>query len=368
MRDDRQNYRDDLRTFTEAQSPTASHAFAEIYDDLPAIAAMLDERGIILGLSRECSTRFGDVSRFLGRSLVSLAHNDDRDELRNALKAAVGRRNHIEHCEFRIWRGRRDPVPVRMSLRAASTGEGPTMLLGVASDVSDRLMLEEQLLERTTELSDMASQLLAAQDQERRRIAADMHDTIGHQLAVAKFQMDGLRHLELDGQALATVDSAIEQLQQAIDAVRSLTFSLNSTSLHDQGLDAAIEDFGQTLSQNQAFDFSLSSRPRNRRLSQPARITLYRIVRELLINALKHASASHIRVSIGADDNDMHFAVVDDGVGLNQTTLKCSSGTGLRSVEQQLSALDGCIKFENRDSGGTMVRFSVPYSSVGSEV
>lgn len=366
MSRNRHSYRDNVRNLTEAPvSIQRASDFADAYEDIPAIAALLDERGIIHAVSRQCEKHFGDAGRFVGRSLVSLAHSDDRGKLVNALRDALTDRDTITHCEFRIYRGAKMPLRLQLSLRAASRDSGPSLLLAVASDVSDRVRIENQLLKRTSELSDMAGKLLAAQDHERRRIAADMHDTVGHHLALAKFQVDGLRHLQLDEPARASIDSARELLQEAIDAVRSLTFSLNSSSLEDNGLDAAIEDFGQSLSLNNALQFGLSSRPRQRRLGKEGRIMLYRVVRELLVNAVKHARATQLRVSIGSDDEYLHFAVIDNGIGIRPGSLQKASGTGLRSVSQQIEDVNGVIAIEARDGGGTQVRFSVPYAVVG---
>lgn len=348
-----------------ARGPASSSAVAELYQDLPAIAAILDERGIILALSKEAEVKFGANARLLiGRSVMSLAHRDDRANVVEAIQSALEKRDQIAHCEFRIWRGAKPALRLRTSIRAA-TVSGPATLLAVASDMTDEALLERQLTQRSSELGEMANRLVIAQHEERRKIAADMHDTVGHSLALAKFHVDGLRAHELSDDGRKAVDGAAKTLQDAIDAVRSLTFTLNSTPLHDHGLDAAIEELGQSLSLTNDLQFSLSSRPRPKRLSQTSRILLYRIVRELLVNVAKHAKASRVRVSIGLIGTDLHIAVVDDGVGIGRQNLESHKGTGLRSTRSRVAALGGSMSIEPHDDRGTRVWITVPFVSVG---
>ncbi|MBT8132634.1 MAG: PAS domain-containing sensor histidine kinase [Gammaproteobacteria bacterium] len=336
----------------------------DFYEDIPAIAAIFDERGIILSISREASGKFSNnASRMVGRSIYSLAHRDDRQRLADAVQTALADRSQITYCELRIWRGRQPALTLRTSIRAATTGDGPAVLLAVASDVSDEVLLERQLLKRSSELSEMANRLVVAQNEERRRIAADMHDSVGHNLALAKFQIDGLKGLDLDESGEKAVASASQQLQEAIDTVRSLTFTLHSTPLHSEGLDAALDELGQSLTIRQNLQFSLSSRPRSRRLSRPARLSVYRIVRELLVNVVKHAQASQVRVSVGEDERFLHILVADNGVGIADKT-RSSSGTGLQSVRSQLKLFNGEFSIESSANDGTRISVRLPYHSI----
>lgn len=339
---------------------------AQLYQQIPAMAVVLDERGIILAMSRECAIQFSShATRMIGRSILSLAHHDDRSTVASALAEALQNRDRIAHCEFRVWRGEKPSLDLHASVRAANRGEGPTVLHAVCSDITDRISLEQLLQRRSSELSDLASELLVAQDRERRRIAADMHDTVGHNLALAKFSIDGLNRDQLDPDTGATFDRVRALLQDTIDAVRSLTFALDSSPLQDSGLDAAVEELGQNLSADTPLRFSLSSRPRARRLNESSRIALYRAVRELLVNAAKHADADTVRVSIGEDATHLNIMVADNGIGIDTAALARATGRGLRNLQRHVEALNGELAIRNRDAGGTAVTIRVPYNHIG---
>lgn len=344
---------------------TASN-IARLYQQIPAMAVVLDERGIILGLSRECAVQFSaNAARLVGRSILSLAHRDDRAAVAHALREAERHRDRIAHCEFRIWRGRKPALDLHASVRAANRGEGATVLHAVCSDITDRVTLEQTLEKRSSELNELASELLVAQERERRRIAQDMHDTVGHNLALAKFNVDCLLRSPLGESQRDSVECVRELLQDTIDAVRSLTFALDSSPVAGRGLDTAIEDLGQTLSASSSLQFSLSSRPRTRRLAEAARITLFRAVRELLVNAVKHAAAQTVRVSIGEDESHLNILVVDDGIGIDLAALPTAPGQGLRNLRHNIDRLDGQLTIRKRDPRGTLVMLRVPYARIG---
>lgn len=350
---------------TVRDNPARSAGLADVYEDIPAIAAILDKRGFILALSKEASDKFGPTAPgLIGRSILSLAHRDDRKAVMTALNSAREDNSAIAHCEFRVWRGGKPALKLRTSIRAANSGSGSGVLLAVSSDITDQVLLERQLVARSSELGALANELLVAQNEERRRVAADMHDGVGHSLALAKFHIDGLKTLPLDQSGQKAVGTASGFLQDAIDAIRSLTFALNSAPLQDQGLDAAVEDFGDSLNLQQSLEFELSSRPRKMRLNPNARQSLYRIIRELLVNVIKHAKATRVRVSIGAHDDSLHIAVVDNGIGFGPSR-RSLRGSGLDAIRSQVDSLQGAIVFEPGQDGGTRVQISVPYSSVG---
>jgi len=330
------------------------------------IAAIFDQQGIILALSKEATAFFGArADQFIGRSILSLAHKDDCPGIATAIGNALNDRSSVAHCEFRIWRGSAPALRLRALIRAASTGSEPTILVAVTSGNLSLPMLEGELDRRSSELGEMAHQLVLAQREERRKLAKDMHDSVGHSLALAKFQIDGLREYVPPGIGQKAIDCAGNLLADAIESVRSLTFALNSTALQTEGLDAAIEELGHSLSIKNDLQFTLTSRPRSKRLNKAARISLYRIIRELLVNVIKHAHASSVRVSIGADEYDLHILVADNGIGMSQSVDKRAGGTGLASIRNEITDLDGQLTVESGTEGGTRIFITLPYSRIG---
>ena len=192
--------------------------------------------------------------------------------------------------------------------------------------------------------------VLEAQESERRRIAEDMHDGLGQLLAATKLQADALRHTAPerlnDGIALVK-----ETLDQASTEVRTVIQDLMPRKLERDGLVAAMEDLARSVN-NAGLPTRVHANGLVERFAPRVELNLYRIVQELLANAVRHAAASEVVVSLYVAPDALRIEVLDNGKGIAANTEAESSGNGLRNIKSRTAWLKGSFNVgENAPRG-----------------
>ncbi len=239
----------------------------------------------------------------------------------------------------------------------------PATVIEISRDITKNKQAEEKLLIYQEQLRFFASQLSLIEEQERRRIATELHDHIGQTLALCKIKLGTLR--ELTSSPLATsLDEVRSLIEQTIQYTRSLTFELSPPILYELGYEAAVEWFGEKILRQHGILFNFKNDENPKPLNDEARIFLFQAVRELLVNIVKHAKANHVTVSIRRDGDDVRISVEDDGIGFEvsktESYLNKSSGFGLFSIHERLKYINGYINVESVPGHGTRVTIVVP--------
>ncbi len=225
---------------------------------------------------------------------------------------------------------------------------------------------EEKLKIHKEGLRTMAMHLSLAEERERHRIGAHLHDRIGQGLALASIKL---------GELLASSDpepsSRQDQLQeirqlleQTISETQSLTFTISSPILHEIGLEAALAWLTDNSIRNLGISIFFESDKQPKPLAEEVAILLYQIVSELLANVVKHAQAHHVKVSLWREGNWLQVAVEDDGVGFEVGGIDSgwqeARSYGLFSIRERLASFAGSMNVDSKPGEGTQVTISVP--------
>jgi PAS domain S-box-containing protein len=227
---------------------------------------------------------------------------------------------------------------------------------------------EQELLDYQAQLKSLASQLSLAEERERRRVAAELHDRIGQSLAVSKLQLDTLWASAPSGDLAKTLKEVCNSIDQTIQNTRSLTFDLSSPILYELGFEAAVaewltEQVGQKHDIATEFEDDELPKP----LDESVCVLLFRDVRELLVNVIKHARARKVKVSIRKRDDTICVSVEDDGVGFDPDriapTPTQTGGFGLFSIRERLEQLGGRLKIESQPGKGSKITMTAPLES-----
>jgi signal transduction histidine kinase len=207
------------------------------------------------------------------------------------------------------------------------------------------------------------SNMLDAQEQERKRIAADLHDRLGSMLSTVKLyfnsvevQIDQLRE-----QNRTQYQKATSLLDEACDEVRKISHNLVSGELVKFGLVSALNQLRDTINGTGKLTMEVHAFGMDKRLDTNAEIALYRVVQELLNNILKHAQASHVVIQLNKIENNLNIVVEDNGVGFDVDAAKIKGGLGLRSVETRVQKLGGTINFDSGKGSGTTTIIDLPF-------
>ncbi|MFZ1159138.1 MAG: PAS domain-containing protein [Candidatus Sulfotelmatobacter sp.] len=249
---------------------------------------------------------------------------------------------------------------------------------GTCSDIHDSKVLEQSIRDSATELEKMVDRrtdelrrlsirLMTMQDQERRRLARDLHDGLGQELAVAKMVLDRMimekpadPPEEAWTQASGIVDRAIQQ-------VRTMSHLLHPPLLDEVGLLSALSWYVDGLSKRSGIETSLDVRPAEfPRLAAEVETAVFRIVQEALTNVFRHSEASKVWITLTQKDGLIVVAVRDDGKGIDRRIAELqpdSVGVGIGGMKQRAKEFGGELRLTNAQPG-TLVELMSPCSSV----
>jgi two-component system NarL family sensor kinase len=213
-------------------------------------------------------------------------------------------------------------------------------------------------LRLTDSLQAAREHLVAAREEERRRVRRDLHDGVGAALAGLRLQLDTARDLVADPLAGTLLDAAADGLAEAVRDVRQVTDDLRPPALDDLGLAASLEALAARV-RTPSLDVAVEADALPP-LPAAVDVACYRIAGEAVANAVKHARASRVAVALVAGDGELRLTVTDDGVGLPD--VPPSRGLGLTSMRQRAEEIGGRCTVVS-DGAGTRVSVALPLGS-----
>jgi len=259
----------------------------------------------------------------------------------------------MRHYETAEW----IPVELNTFLVLFSNGEKkPIARALVARDIRERKRAEERLRALTR-------QLLTAQEEERRRIARDLHDDVTQKLAGAAIELGLLRQERLAGAVSARVVRLQDQVTQVADELRSLAHEIHPGILEHVGLSAALEAYCSEVSRQRSIAIHYSSQDVPAGIPPETAMVLYRIAQEAVTNAIKHSGASRVDVvltGIQEANGRIKLTVADNGKGFLIEEIRNGSGLGLLSVEERVQLVHGTFAIHSRPDEGSRVEVEVP--------
>jgi len=244
---------------------------------------------------------------------------------------------------------------------------------GTCSDIHDSKMLEQSIRDsaaelekmvddRTAELRRLSVRLLSMQDEERRRIARDLHDGLGQELAVAKMVLGKSLAPNSKPGEKQVASEASEIIDRAIQQVRSMSHLLHPPLLDEVGLLSALSWYMEGLTKRSGIETSFEVQPDFPRLAPELETAIFRIVQEALTNVFKHSEARKVWINLSRRDSHMIVSVRDDGKGIKKRTADLqpdSIGIGLGGMRQRAKEFGGELRLSNAQPG-TLVELVIP--------
>ncbi|MFM8913476.1 MAG: tetratricopeptide repeat protein, partial [Flammeovirgaceae bacterium] len=210
----------------------------------------------------------------------------------------------------------------------------------------------------------MASQaVIKGQEQERGRLAKDLHDGLGGMLSGIKFSLANMKsNVVLDADNALQFERSLDMLDQSISELRRVAHNMMPEVLVKFGLDEALRSYCDALNQANIFKLSYQRVGEPRRFDSNTEIIAYRIVQELLNNTVKHAKASQVLVQFAITASDLSITVEDNGVGFDTQSLNESRGAGWANIRSRVNFLNGKLDVQSSSGNGTSVHITLPVS------
>ncbi len=235
---------------------------------------------------------------------------------------------------------------------------GSDAVLAIVRDITDRKRAEEAL-------AGVSRRLIEAQEQERTRIARDLHDDVAQRLALLAIELQDVQRIAPDGAAgLRTrIKELCDQMVEIAKSVQDMSHELHSSTLTYLGTVAAIGSFCKEFGQRQRMEVHFSSQNMPNALPSEVSLCLFRVVQEALHNAAKHSGVKRVDVQLwGASDGTVHLRVKDAGAGFDLKAAK-KRGLGLTSMQERLRLVRGKLLIASQPNCGTTIHACVPLSS-----
>jgi PAS domain S-box-containing protein len=270
---------------------------------------------------------------------------ESRERLQRAVEAALRDRAPYE-LDLEIVRPNGATRWITARGEAVSDTAGNVVgLRGTSQDITERKLAEEAL-------SKVSQKLIEAQEQERSRLARELHDDINQRLALLSVQLNSLKQGE-----------ARKQIEELASDIQALSHRLHSPKLDFLGLASAAAGFCRELSDRQGVDIAFRSENVPKDLPQGISLCLFRVLQEALQNAIKHSTSRQFQVSLKADAHEVELTVHDSGVGFEPSEAIKGPGLGLTSMRERLRLVDGELSIDSQLRRGTTIHALVPLDS-----
>ena len=202
--------------------------------------------------------------------------------------------------------------------------------------------------------------MLKGQEEERTRLAKDLHDGLGGMLSGVKISFSNMKeNMIMDATNLAVFEKSISQLDNTIEELRKVSHNLMPEALAKFGLKSAVKDFCESVQVQGNTKIICEQLGTERALGNKGDINVYRIIQELVNNAVKYAEAAQIVVQLTKTPNKVMITVEDDGKGFDLTTLEKSSGIGLTNIKHRVNYLNGTMEINSKPGDGTTVNIEL---------
>lgn len=242
------------------------------------------------------------------------------------------------------------------------------ILLSISYYNRYKLQQRDKLQKAIIKQQEYATQaVIEAEERERKRIAADLHDGVGQTMSAAKMNLSVISHdiPFSNEEQKAAFDKAMTLVDEGCKEVRSVSHQIMPNALLKSGLATAIREFLSKIDQR-VLQVNLYTEGLDERLPDNVETVLYRVIQECVNNVIKHAQATILDMTLIQDTSDISITIEDNGKGFVINEAKRSNGIGLQNLETRIAYLKGSIEWDSTPNNGTVVTIIIPQPNVAS--
>jgi len=300
---------------------------------------------------------------------VKLLHPEDRDRvLAESQRDLLGSNGAVFRSEYRILTRKSDVLWLRDEATAVRNGlDEPEFLQGIMFDVTDQKRFEEQLKSSHERMRELAAHIEGVREEERTRIAREIHDELGQALTGIKIDLAWMnKKLQIHDRATQTdlllkrITAMKDTIDTTVQVVRKISAELRPGILDGFGLPAAIEWQASEFQDRTGIQCQLSAIPEDLDLEERPSSAIFRIFQELLTNIVRHANASRVSISLRKRRGMLILEVQDNGRGISENEKFKANSFGLLGVRERVALLGGKSSIKGVQGQGTTVTIRIP--------
>jgi two-component system sensor histidine kinase UhpB len=300
---------------------------------------------------------------------VKLLHPEDRDRvLSESQRDLLGSNGGVFRSEYRILTRKNDVLWLRDEATAVRNGlDEPEFLQGIMVDVTDQKRFEEQLKSSHERMRELAAHIEGVREEERTRIAREIHDELGQALTGIKIDLAWMnKKLQIHDRATQTdlllkrITAMKDTIDTTVQVVRKISAELRPGILDGFGLPAAIEWQASEFQDRTGIQCQLSAIPEDLDLEERPSSAIFRIFQELLTNIVRHANASRVSISLRKRRGMLILEVQDNGRGISENEKFKANSFGLLGVRERVVLLGGKFSIKGVQGQGTTVTIRIP--------
>ncbi|MDQ3049023.1 MAG: histidine kinase [Bacteroidota bacterium] len=226
----------------------------------------------------------------------------------------------------------------------------------------ERKRSEQELVQKNQELSTLFGHLQNIREEERMRIAREIHDELGQELTALKMDIDWIRYKQTnpDQKVVSKLDEMLQLCDGIISNVRRISSDLRPAIIDDLGLIASLEWKCADFEKRSRIPCLFTSELPERKYDKNFSIAVYRILQETLTNVSRHAEAKSVHVSIWEDQTELVMEVIDDGKGLRLDPNRPDKPLGIRGMKERAALMGGALDLAGEKNAGTVVTLRLP--------
>ena len=357
------------RTRVEASLRESERRFRGLFERTFGFLGLLAPDGTVLELNQPALDFTGlRHDAVVGRPLWETGWSAPSDDAKARLKAAILRAASGDFVRYEVEmvgkRNRKETLDFSVKPIRNESGD-ITMLIAEARNISQIKKTRQMLLQYQEDLRALTLKLPLAEEQERKRLAAALHDSVIQSLSLSRIKLGSLKKQISSPEAQELLRDLRKMFDTALRQIRTLTFELSPPVLYELGLAAAIEWLGDELVKKNkriSFEFERVEDPPG--MDEVVKILLFQSVRELLHNAAKHSKARHVDVAMESRNGRIDIEVADDGRGFDVELVSGHAHTGrnfgLFSIRERMRQIGGSLEVKSKPGEGTTAVLDAP--------
>ena len=327
--------------------------------ELAPVAIWITENDRIVFANQAAERLFDHHGTIVGQPLYELLAPGSHDAVRLQVARALAGAREVELVHGDIARADGSKREVEIAL-AALPDHGLTTVQMVVADVTQRRVELAELARSRESLRQLSTSVVEAREEERRRIARELHDELGQRLTALKMELSTLPGLAEPAARQERVEGLMTMLDDTLASVRRISSDLRPMMLDDLGLNAAIEWLARDTARRMGIEITVHLNENDAPVDDRIATAVFRMVQEALTNVARHARATDVTVLLRQHDGELELLVEDNGIGYPPGAMQREGSFGLLGMRERASMLGGHLEYTNAPGRGARLAVRLP--------